>query len=124
MALIQWKQIAATTIAWATGTRSNKQMAASLTTADGQVACATTVAQTPATPTTAGGWVNVLVNGVSYPVGDGVKTTACYFSADGGATARTLKAIATGDTLYWNGSIALFQLAVTDLVDFLYDVAS
>ncbi len=125
MALIQWKQIDATTVTWATVDRSNKQMAASTTTADGQVACATTVAQTPATSSTNGGWIEVLVNGVAYPVGDGVKTTACYFSGDGGSTARTMKAVVSGDTLYWNGSHAGFQLsAATDLVDFIYAVAS
>lgn len=108
-----------------TGARANKNMVASVTTADGQVACATTVAQTPTTASTAGGYVGVNVNGIAYPVGDGSKAgVACYFSGNGGTTARAMQAIIAGDSLYWQGSIAGFQLAVTDRLDFLYLVST
>ena len=125
MSLIQSKQIATATLVSATTVRANKAMVASLTTADGQLACATAVATTVSPSSAAGGYVGVRVNGVSYLVGDATKVgVACYFSADGGATARSMKAIAAGDLLYWNGTIAGFQLDPTDSVDFLYNVST
>ena len=125
MAKIQQKQIDLTTWAWSTPVRGNKHMAASVTAADGQQACATAVATTPSASTTAGGYVGVAVNGVSVFVGDGTKVAVdCYFSADGGTTARAMKAIVAGDLLYWNGSIAGYQLAASDSIDFFYPVAS
>jgi hypothetical protein len=99
-------------------TSSNKQMAASLTSADFQAACATTIATTPATD----GYVRVFVNGLAVTVGDGVRTKDCYFSADGGTTAKTIANIAAGDTLYWVQSVALYNLATTDVIDFDYAV--
>lgn len=76
-----------------------------------------TIAATPS----GDGYVRVLVNGVGAELGDGVKTKDCYFSADGGTTARSIAAIATGDTLYWNGTIAGFDLATTDEIDMDYN---
>lgn len=67
-------------------------------------------------------YVTVIVNGISYEVGDGYKTFDCYFSDDGGTTARNLFDVEAGDTLYWNGTIAGFDLSGTDRVDFDYDV--
>jgi len=99
-------------------TTSNKGMTASVTSADFQVACATTVATTPAQDS----HCSVLVNGVSVQVGNGVKTKDCYFSADSGTTAKTIANIAAGDTLYWVGTVALYQLAATDVIDFDYVV--
>lgn len=99
-------------------TSSNKGMAASVTTTDGSVACATTIVTTP----TGGGYVSVLVNGIQQTLGDAVKTKDCYFSVDGGTTARAIAAIVAGDTLYWNGSVASYQLAATDVIDFDYNV--
>lgn len=124
--LIQPKQINLSAFPWASGVRANKSMAASTTVADGDLACATAVATTPATSSTAGGYIGVVVNGVAYLVGDGTKVAVdCYFSGDGGATARLMKSVVAGDLLYWNGSIAGFQLAAaTDKVSFLLDVAS
>jgi phage-related tail fiber protein len=100
-------------------TTSNKEMAASLTTADFQVACATTLVAAPAR----GGHIGVLVNGRQTVVGNGVKTKSCYFSADSGTTAKTFANLAAGDTLYWVGSVAGYQLATTDLIDFNYEVS-
>jgi hypothetical protein len=68
--------------------------------------------------------VLVEVNGLGANLGDGVKTKDCYFSGDGGATARPIKDIEAGDGLYWNGSIAGFELEDTDLVDIIYDASS
>lgn len=69
------------------------------------------------------GYVNIFVNGARQHLGDGVKTRDGYFSSDGGTTAKTIATITAGDTLYWVGSVAGFQLAVTDKMDFEYNVA-
>lgn len=53
-----------------------------------------------------GCYVAVFVNGQEFNVGDGVTSSACYFSNDGGTTARTFTSpnqIKSGDGLYWNG---------------------
>jgi hypothetical protein len=96
---------------------ANKNMAASATTADGQIACATAIAFTPAS----GSYVAVSVNGLHQNLGDGDKTHDCYFSGDTGTTARAMSAIVATDVLYWNGSIAGYQLATTDKIDFEYN---
>lgn len=114
---IVWVDIGSGTAA-AFPTTSNKAMAASLTSSDGQSACSTTLVSTPANH----GYIQIFVNGLHEVLGDGVKTKSCYFSADGGTTARTYANIASGDTLYWNGSIAGYQLATTDIIDFDYAV--
>lgn len=67
------------------------------------------------------GYVGVSINGAFYTVGDGSKLKDCYFSVDGGTTARAISAIAAGDTLYWNGLVAGFDLANTDRVSFHYE---
>lgn len=95
---------------------SNKAMAASLTTTDFQVACATTLASSPSQHA----YVRVLVNGIGVVLADGLKTKDCYFSADGGTTAKSYANIASGDTLYWVGTVAGYQLATTDVIDFDY----
>lgn len=97
--------------------RANKRMVARETTADGQLACAIALAGTPV------GYVSVRLNGVDLPeLGDGTTVDAvCYFSADGGQTARAWSAITQGDTLHWQGSVAGFELAATDTFDFLYE---
>ena len=77
-----------------------------------------TIAATPATAS----YVRVMVNGIGYFLGDGTRISVdCYFSADGGTTARAFSAIVSGDTLYWNGATAGFDLAGTDRVDMDYD---
>jgi hypothetical protein len=61
------------------------------------------------------------VNGVLYPVGDGVKTLAFYYSADGGSTAKSIANIAAGDSLY-TGSGLLFNLDAADTLSMYYEV--
>lgn len=68
--------------------------------------------------------VQILINGINVNLGDGLKNQPCYFSADGGVNARLIKDIAAGDQLYWNGSIAGYQLDATDEVDVIYDASS
>ena len=94
----------------------NRNMVAAVTTVDGDKACATAITKTPAFDSD----VDVFVDGLLIPIGDGVKTRPCYFSGDNGVTARLLKDITAGDFLHWNGSVAGCQLATTDVVDILY----
>ena len=68
--------------------------------------------------------VQILVNGISTNLGDGFKNQPCYFSADGGVTARPIADIEAGDQLYWNGSIAKYELDGSDEVDVIYDASS
>jgi len=101
----------------------NKSMPAQTTTLDGQLACAVPIGALPI------GWVGVFVNGVNYDPGNGVKIgVPCYFSGDGGVTARAQGAIQMGDLLYWNGGVlpgdAGFQLSGVppiDSIDFIYN---
>lgn len=69
-----------------------------------------------------GSMVEVTVNGVAQTLGDGVKTKDCYFTGDNGATARAINAIVATDKLFWNGTIAGFDLSATDSIDFYYNV--
>lgn len=94
----------------------NYEMAANATTADGQLATNTPVAATPFQDSQ----MLVDVNGHGESLGDGVKAKSCYFSRDGGATALPVQDIQPGDFLYWNGSIAGYELEVDDLVTFNY----
>jgi phage-related tail fiber protein len=119
--------IGTTTITWvdigtgsaaAFDTTSNKNMVASVTSADFQLATATTLVSTP----TQHAYLEVFVNGLKETVGDGVRTKSCYFSVDGGTTARSFATITAGDSLYWVGSVAGYQLSAADLIDFDYAV--
>jgi len=97
-------------------TKDNKAMAASTTTADGDVACATAIAHLSR------GYVEVQVNGATQVVGDAVKTADCFWSSDNGTTALSDSNVPSGAKLFWNGSIAGFQLAAaTDKISFLYN---
>ncbi len=70
------------------------------------------------------GAVIIKVNGLQINLADGAKDEACYFSADGGTTAKASADIAAGDTLYWMGSIAGYELEADDELDFVYDASS
>ncbi len=68
------------------------------------------------------GNVTVKVNGVEVDMGS--KLDHCYFSNDGGTTARAVADIEAGDTLYWNGSLAGYELDATDDIDIAYQMSS
>ncbi|MBD44711.1 MAG: hypothetical protein CMC65_05705 [Flavobacteriaceae bacterium] len=70
------------------------------------------------------GAVIVKVNGLQINLGNGAKDEAAYFSADGGTTAKSVADIAAGDTLYWMGSIATYELETDDEIDIVYDASS
>lgn len=94
--------------------KGNKNMTASVTTADGQLATVTTLAEAP----NKGGAVEMFINGHWYECGDGVKTKPFYLSSDAGATAKTFANATAGDSFYFNGSLtdAVFQLEATDKI--------
>lgn len=95
----------------------NKNMIPSPTGVDGDVAIGSPgIGATPSLD----GYVAVMVNGQICHVGDGVKTTECYFSGDGGTTARLIDDIVSGDTLHWNGSVAKYEIATSDRLEFLF----
>ena len=71
--------------------------------------------------------VQVLVNGVSVNVANGDTQRLlkdCYFSGDGGVTARLIKDIISGDELYWNGLVAGYNLDNGDEIDIVYEKSS
>lgn len=63
--------------------------------------------------------VTVKINGIEVNLG-GNKLKECYFSANGGTTAKGLANIEAGDQLIWNGIIAGFQLDSLDDIDLAY----
>lgn len=70
------------------------------------------------------GAVDVLVNGLGVTEGNGrTDSASVYFSNDGGVTAKRIADVEAGDELYWNGSIAGFDLTVTDRIDIEYQRA-
>ena len=96
-------------------------MVASVTTADNALATATPVA----TANTSGSYFGVRVNGVDVLVGDETKVgVAAYISGDGGVTAKTFSTIVPGDLVYWNGTVAGYELGVLDRIDFVYNVTA
>jgi hypothetical protein len=68
--------------------------------------------------------VDVKINGVQVNIGNGIKTKDCYFSGDGGITARLIKDIQAGDELFWNSDIAGFELDSADDIDFDYEASN
>lgn len=103
---------------YATPTPSNKNMVASITAIDNDVASTTGMVATPAQ----GSYVEVEVNGFGVVVGNASKVADCYFSGDSGTTPRAWNAIVAGDKLYWVGSVAGYQLDGNDRITFKYAV--
>lgn len=72
------------------------------------------------------GKVNVLVNGIAQRVSYGAQGSAtydCFFAAAGQSNqtaARSVNAIVNGDVLYWNGTVAGFQLDANDSIQLVY----
>jgi len=92
---------------------SDKDMTPTATSGD-NATTGLTISNTPK------GLIIIAVDGLIMTLGNGVKTKHCYFSSDGGTTAKTYSTIASGDTLYWNGVIAGSDLATTNKIDFYY----
>lgn len=104
----------------------NKGMAVGAPVVGDQAPTGLTMAATPANngAATNKGYVQVFVNGGRQRLGSTTGAPAdCYFSADGGVTARPLDQVVAGDQLIWNQSVAGFALATSDRLDFDYSVA-
>lgn len=69
-------------------------------------------------------YVTIEVNGISVALGDGNKDTDSYFSGDSGITPASIEEVRAGDTLYWNGSIAGFDLEAGDAINLIYEANS
>lgn len=93
---------------------NNEDMVALSGTSGIYLATNTTITDVPFTR------VRVTINGLKVTVGDGVKTTDCFFSDDSGSTAKTYSNVAQLDELYWNGDVADYQLGIQDAIDFIY----
>lgn len=63
--------------------------------------------------------IEVFVNGQKQRLGDGVTTKDCYFGAVG--SALSLTSLVSSDQLYWNGTIAGFELSTSDKVEIVYE---
>ena len=96
--------------------KANLNMAANTTTTDGSLACGVAIIDRPVSNS----HVRVFVNGVDISTGGKVYPHDCYFSADDGVTERILGDERQGDKLYWNGSVANYNLDTIDLIDFIY----
>ena len=99
--------------------RTDYNQTASVTSNDGDTTGAT-ITYTPFSDSA----VIVKINGLQTNLGDGAKDQACYFSADGGVTAKSSIDIGAGDTLYWMGSLAGYELDATDEIDLVYQASS
>lgn len=69
----------------------------------------------------ADGSVQVFINSVALTESYGDKTGDVYFSNDGGTTSRNVADIEAGDELIWNGLIAGYDLATTDVIEIVYE---
>jgi len=105
-----------TSVDGGTMTKADKNRASAVTAGNGQTTDLTITNQPKGSR-----YVEVMVNGIQQSLGDGVKTKDCYFSVDGGVTARAISAITAADTLYWNGVIAGYDLDATDFIDMNYE---
>lgn len=104
----------------------DKFLTAILTVSDGVLATNDTLTNTP----NDGSYIAVFINGQEFETGNGVKTTSCYFSGDGGTSARGFSSshpngqVQTGDNLYWNGTISGTDLETGWRISFLYTVTT
>lgn len=93
----------------------NLNMPAKVTVNDGDLACDSGIMFSPLTNS----YVSVFVNGLQVSVGGKVAPYDCYLSVDG-ISVRVRGDERTGDKLYWNGSVAKYNLDTTDKIDFVY----
>jgi hypothetical protein len=75
------------------------------------------ISNTPANYST----VKVFVNGQALLLGTSINNVDCYFSSDGGNTAKSYDSIQENDTLYFNGQFVGWNLSTTDRVILIYE---
>lgn len=94
----------------------NLEMPALVTVNDGDLATLSAILDNPKPSSI----VKVLINGIEVNVGGKVYPNDCYFSPDNGVTVRTKGDERLGDKLYWNQTVAGYNLDSVDLIDFVY----
>ena len=94
---------------------TNEREETSAATSGNESATGITLSATPAADT------RLQINGIGEIIA-GDKLSAAYFSVDGGTNARALGAAVSGDELIWNGTVAGYELAASDIVSLLYEV--
>ena len=90
-------------------------MTANLTDISNNIACDTSIIDVPLLKS----YVRVFINGVEVSVGGKLYPFDCYFS-NNGIDVRIIGDERVGDKLYWNSSVAGYDLDSTDLIDFVY----
>lgn len=96
--------------------KANLNMSGEITLNDGDLACNTEINDIPISTS----HVRVFINGLEVNVGGKVYPYDCYFSPNGGTTVRVVGDERKGDKLYWNTTIAGYNLDSNDLIDFVY----
>ena len=65
--------------------------------------------------------VQVFINGIAVTESYGEFSGDCYFSADGGVTAKNVADLSAGDVLYWNANVAGYNIGEGDMMDLVYE---
>lgn len=94
---------------------TDRNLIANVTVLDGDLATNTGITNAPQLDS----GVRVYINTMRVPCGN-TGNDFCYFSNDGGTTAKAFGNESQGDLLYWNGSIAGYELDTADLITFDY----
>lgn len=102
-----------------TGISFRQRALASVTTAD-EDTTGMTITYTPF----GDGVITATINGFQAAIADGAKDQEFYFSADGGTTARAIADVTAGDTLYYMGSVAGYELEADDELTLSYQKSS
>jgi hypothetical protein len=93
------------------------EFVAVLTTGDDAIVTGVTLSSTPNDYSR----IEVYVNGQKQRLGDNVATKDCYFGT-APSTPIALNNLISGDQLYWNGTVAGFDLSSTDIIEIVYEV--
>jgi len=93
------------------------EFVAVLTTGDDAIVTGVTLSSTPNDYSR----IEVYVNGQKQRLGDNVTTKDCYFGT-APSTPIALNNLISGDQLYWNGTVAGFDLSSTDIIEIVYEV--
>lgn len=103
--------------------KDDKNLVALNTTLDGDLASNTPITNTPVD----GCYVEVRVNGVEYEVGDATTNAPCYFATPGSphlpksfGSLHPNGQVTAGDYLYWNASLAGFNLSAGRRISLIY----
>lgn len=105
-------------------TIDDKFLSSLATSTDGDIVSSAGISNTPVDDS----YVTVFINGIEYEVGNGISTKDCYFADPisspivprGFSSTHPNGQVQAGDKLYWNGSIAGFELQTGWRISFHY----